>query len=213
MAQSGYYEAAERCEGATALVQIALLLSRWSPYDKSTRVNNYWVDQAFHHAMVARLSESGAPYSRVIWWCCIVKNRGLALGLRRPDTLRVYEPGPMLQWEDCGAMARLALMPQLYSPQVYSKICVIEAFIALCGLSELMKDIVLLRSRWGQYADWRTTHTRSAMYKADVMHVLHIEQGFRQWRQSHNNLFAQMGKPSLNRVASTILRVLLIVYL
>lgn len=90
-----YHDQQAQYPGHRALVQTALLLSHWSPYDESDEVNSFWADEAFHHARLGAYDLSRAPKDRILWWCVVSRNRTLALGLRRPHKLKRCTPGPV----------------------------------------------------------------------------------------------------------------------
>ncbi|EXJ75355.1 uncharacterized protein A1O5_02051 [Cladophialophora psammophila CBS 110553] len=191
--------------GDISLVQIALLLSHWSPFDDSKEVSTYWVDQAFHHATIANLSEGLKQYSRVIWWCCVARTRALALGLRRPDKVKSFEAGRMIQSEDFGSIAFLAR-----AGRMERKIFEIEAFIALCKLSDLMNRILILRNRSGKPSDWRAENTWPSMCKDDLNYVVRVDKDLGNWKSLHRGLFE---KRALTRSQLLTLQILRIIHL
>lgn len=77
--------------GSVHVIQAALLLSFWNPYDSSKHVNIFWVDRAVSHALQARLKHSKYADHHIIWWCCVVATRTMALGLRRFQKLTILE--------------------------------------------------------------------------------------------------------------------------
>ncbi|KAH0842934.1 hypothetical protein FOPE_07897 [Fonsecaea pedrosoi] len=194
--------------GDVSLVQIALLLSHWSPFDESKEVSTYWVDQAFHHATIANLSESPEEYSRVIWWCCVARTRALALGLRRPDKVTSFEPGRMIQSEDFGSIAFLAR-----AARMDGKIFEIEAFIALCKLSDLMYRILLLRKNSGKLSDWRAENPWLSICKDELNYVVSVDKDLRDWESSHRGLLAKNNIMAQTRSQLLTLQILRIVHL
>ncbi|KIX06613.1 uncharacterized protein Z518_04589 [Rhinocladiella mackenziei CBS 650.93] len=139
------------------LTKVCLLLSYWSPYDSDLYVNSHWVGRAFFHARQARLwdpdCDSGAMFSRrkLTWWCCRVRDRLVALGLRRLH--RLHEKNstwPMVTSADFGAEA---ICPK-YMP-LNSKKVMMGAFIWLCKLSELMAEIGEFQLKTGFDREWR----------------------------------------------------------
>ena len=125
-----------------ALTQVALLLSYWSPYDSSKEVNTYWSNRALTHAVAAGLHHTKGLLdyrNRVIWWCCIIRNRLIAFGLRRPKQLcTAWRSGPLPRSEDFGLEA---VCPKFSDNKAKSDM--IDTFISLCHLSEIMKEVVL----------------------------------------------------------------------
>ncbi|KIX08849.1 uncharacterized protein Z518_03506 [Rhinocladiella mackenziei CBS 650.93] len=141
-------------EGRVELVQAALLLTYWTPFDFSQEVNSYWVDKAFYHAMIGKLHLRGQPYHSVIWWCCLVRNRTIALGLRSPHKLRHYKPGPMLQVSDFRPSLLVRGMDLRRAPLLAA-----ETFLCLCKISVAINKIVLLRHGAWHWDTWRTYST------------------------------------------------------
>lgn len=79
-----------------SLAQGCLLLSLWCPQDNSQEINTWWLMAGVQHARVAqshhyRSQKSQKSLDRAelkrLWWCCILRDRVLALCLRRPVQL------------------------------------------------------------------------------------------------------------------------------
>lgn len=141
-----YGQVTQISEGRIELAQTALLLSYWSPYDESKPVNTFWCDEAIKHATVGKLYQGLTSYDRVVWWCCIVRNRILSLGLRRTRHLKIFEVGSMLTIVDFDLIEAI---PDY--PLTRKMISIAEVFIKLCKLSEIIYDILIFRSRPRQY--------------------------------------------------------------
>ncbi|KAK5195067.1 hypothetical protein LTR92_005197 [Exophiala xenobiotica] len=60
--QARYHVLEQSYSGAVALTQVALILSFWSPYNGSQEVNSFWVDEAFRHALIAKLYDGSRPH-------------------------------------------------------------------------------------------------------------------------------------------------------
>lgn len=136
-------------QGAIELVQCSCILTHWSPYDSSLEVNCFWADEALRHSLLGGLRMSNRPFHRVIWWCCLHRNRTLSLALRRPHKLKQYQPGRLPVIADFGDM---------WAPSVdvkNSRIFAATLFILLCKLSIIMNEIVLLRHNSSRWDDWR----------------------------------------------------------
>lgn len=132
-------------EYETPLAQAAALLSFWSPYDATREVNSFWVDESLTHSLAAKLYEpvSGPRQNKVIWWCCIVRNRVVSLALRRPSRLHPCQFAIPLTLDDFGL--------ELYSPMfmhVEAKTRMSKAFIALCHLTDIMKEVLLFKQHF-----------------------------------------------------------------
>ncbi|KIX06636.1 uncharacterized protein Z518_04612 [Rhinocladiella mackenziei CBS 650.93] len=143
-------------EGAVELVQAAILLSHWSPYDCSQDVNSFWVDKAFHHAVIGKLDAGAERHHRIMWWCCLVRNRTISLALRRPHKLkRNLRPCPMLHLADLlparmAARRRGGIVEANTASQVGA-----HAFVHMCRLSVIMEQTLLLRHESQRWDTWR----------------------------------------------------------
>lgn len=190
-----YMDLAEKNEGSTELIQCALILSHWSPYDSSENVNSFWADEAMHHARICELDSSNDPLHRVIWWCCLTRNRILALALRRPHKLKT---GGLKQssyvdifgktWPACSYLLR-------DHEQMASII-----FVSLCKLSEYMRRVVLLRHSSSRWDDWRAEKASSDLAGTDINSVMLIDQGLGEWNFDFEQQITQhtMGKIPLH---------------
>jgi len=127
------------------LTRAALLLSYWSPYDSEIQANNYWIDQAFAKAQEARLFEPqnhlrtiSPGRGKLIWWCCLLRDRLLAFGLYRCRSLHEdTSAGTLLSQEDFGL--------ELANPKFMDKTSKqrsIKNFIHQCELSQSIAQIL-----------------------------------------------------------------------
>jgi len=75
-----------------AIAQGALLLCLSGPNDDLLQDNSTWLNTAIQYAKICRAnrcdSESVCPTERNIrkrlWWCCVIRDRLISLGMRRP---------------------------------------------------------------------------------------------------------------------------------
>jgi hypothetical protein len=202
-----YHLAEGKFSGHVALVQTSLLLSHWSPYDNSREVNTFWVDEAFHHAITGRVYDGKGTYHRVIWWCCIVRNRALALGLRRPHKLRRYEPGRILTIADFDPNA--SIFGAAFKRR---RVCAARIFISLCKLSVMMNKIVLLRHNVARWDDWRV-HRWQDPNCAVLDSIALIDQMLSTWNCEFEYTIARMNHPCLSRQSQVSIHMLRIVSL
>lgn len=186
-----YMDLAEKNEGSPELIQCALILSHWSPYDSSKDVNSFWADEAIHHARICELESSNDPQHRVIWWCCLTRNRILALALRRPHKLRA---GCLKQtsYVDIFGKAWPTSSSLLSDLERMASIL----FVSLCKLSEYMNSIVLLRHSSSRWDDWRAYQTGSELAGTDINSIMVIDQGLGEWNADFEQQIMQhaMGK-------------------
>lgn len=142
-AQAQYHLLEQEKLGQEPLVQAALLLSYWSPYDGTREVNSFWSNEATRHAVAGGLPGS-SPNSRgrIIWWCCIIRNRMISTGLRRPNLLKDRINSRLPEIEDFG--------DEVFHPRFVSKeakVYFARAFHLLCSLTSIIAECVLLQYR------------------------------------------------------------------
>lgn len=86
------------------LAQSSLLLTYYAPTYNSLRVNSFWLRNATHYAQIAGANRHYRPRGsdstrssllKRIWWCVILRDRILSLGLRRTSYIVL---GP--SWSD-----------------------------------------------------------------------------------------------------------------
>ncbi|KAJ0420299.1 hypothetical protein BJY00DRAFT_313238 [Aspergillus carlsbadensis] len=128
------------------LIQAALLLSYYSPYDADDEVNTFWVKQAFdhanalyngsHHPRSAALSNRRA----VVWWCCLTRDRFTTFGLRRGHDLQTCGFAS-IRTPDLADFGFEAVFPRFTDIEV--KQVLIRCFIWLCKLSDIVRSIVI----------------------------------------------------------------------
>jgi hypothetical protein len=138
------------------LTQISLLLSLWSPGWIGAQNNSYWLDMAFKHAAAKRLWEhdpedkSKNSRLRLLWWCCLVRDRVLALGMRRPHRLhKALLEDDIVSKSDFGVEAKYPSYTDFKSKQVE-----ILAFIWFCRLSRIMETIAIVQRQNRFVRDW-----------------------------------------------------------
>lgn len=128
------------------LTRAAILLSYWSPYTAEEHTNSYWIDQAFLHAHAGKLHQEHKMFTslvtpgrrKLIWWCCLLRDRLVAFGLRRTQRLH-QEPlsHSLPTLDDFGVEAQC---PN-FLDNSYKMLC-ISNFIAQCKLSIVMAKIL-----------------------------------------------------------------------
>jgi hypothetical protein len=61
------------------LAQAALLLSHWGPKSSEGETNGIWIDRAFIHANLHRISWiPEKKMERLVWVCCLIRGRILS---------------------------------------------------------------------------------------------------------------------------------------
>ena len=139
----------QHTDDPVVLTQIRLIISLWSPEPAGVQNNSYWINLAFSHANAdelwkARPNIAGRPCRRrLLWWCCLVRNRILALGMRRPYRLH---RGP--SEEDMFSQLDFSFEATSYpSVELQLKQIATLAFLWLCKLSEIMAAIAVFQQR------------------------------------------------------------------
>ncbi|EXJ71831.1 uncharacterized protein A1O5_04332 [Cladophialophora psammophila CBS 110553] len=200
-----YTTESERQPGNIVLIQTALILSHWSPYDTSKDVNNFWADQAIQHAASGKNFNTGRPHDRVVWWCCLTRNRMLALALRRPHKLKQHEPCDLPVITDFGSSVPGPEFRLLRESKMYAG----EIFIALCKLSLIMNKIVLLRHSVSRWDDWRTMGAQSSGLRLDDL--IAIDRELQDWHSAFEHATSQFDGSKLPRRLRVSVHVLSII--
>ncbi|KIW90822.1 uncharacterized protein Z519_08605 [Cladophialophora bantiana CBS 173.52] len=195
---------------------VCLLLSFWSPYNSDACVNSFWLDRAFFHAREARLwdplSDSATPPSRrkVIWWCCLVRDRIIGMGLRRPHRLHTTaheRTWPMVSMADFGSEVICSQYMDRRSKQLR-----MSSFIWLCHLSIQIVSIIEFQREAMFSRTWRTGRenvssvTKRIETVLDINHRLDVlELQF----ELDGNLTLRGGDPQVDVVAVKTLQVMI----
>ncbi|KAK9777243.1 putative Zn(2)-C6 fungal-type domain-containing protein [Seiridium cardinale] len=144
-----------------SLAQAALLLSHWSPNFTHAfkKANSAWLGIAIQNAKSAEahLYSAMPTYSATaspaqnkkqnvlkrLWWCCILRDRILPLGLRRSLKITRYhfdfDANPGFGYTD--------LADEIDRSRVYNsgtKRCLIEIFVQLVELGTVLTDLLML---------------------------------------------------------------------
>lgn len=170
------------------LAQCALLLSHWSPNFTHAfkKANSTWLSIAIQNAKSAEAhyysaipafspTTNPAQYKKQntlkrLWWCCIIRDRILPLGLRR--SLKItrshfdFDANPGLGYTD--------LADEVNRSKVYNgetKRCLIEIFVQIVELCAVLTDLIMLvfplddSPGWGkQYGPEETGRVRECKH-------------------------------------------------
>ncbi|KAF4630029.1 hypothetical protein G7Y89_g8117 [Cudoniella acicularis] len=167
------------------LTQVCLILSLWSPGASGVQNNSYWINMAFKHANAGELWKSqpatanGRPCRRrLIWWCCIVRDRVLALGMRRPYRLhKAPFEEDLISQLDFGLEARSPSS----TVDMQSKQTAILAFIWLCKLSEIMAAIAIFQQRTRFSRAWNGDSIGNSMSELDEVRI--FDRDLSKWKE------------------------------
>jgi hypothetical protein len=174
MYQARYWS--QQTNDPLVLTQVCLLLSLWSPGWIGFQNNSYWVDMAFKHATSARLSEltsndSANRRGRVLWWCCVVRDRVLALGMRRPHRLhKTPNEDAVVSEDDFGLEAKFP-----HHSDIRVKRVNMLAFVWLCKLSRIMEGLAIIQRRAKFARDWGGDKTTNVTPELKELKNLHQE--------------------------------------
>jgi hypothetical protein len=129
---------------------------------------------AFKHAAAKRLWEYEPDQNsrlRLLWWCCLVRDRVLALGMRRPHRLhRAIIEDDNISESNFGVEAKYPSYTDLKSKQVE-----ILAFIWFCRLSRIMETIAIVQRQNRFVRDWNGDSGANIISELEEVSTLHEE--------------------------------------
>jgi hypothetical protein len=138
---------------------------------------------AFKHATMGRLWE-GKPgdmvkgrkcRKRLLWWCCLIRDRVLALGMRRPHRLhKTPIQDEIISGEDFGLEATYPSYTDVKSKRV-----ALLAFIWFCKLSRIMEAIAVVQRRNRFARDWNGDNFGNVTLELEE--VNHFDAELRSW--------------------------------
>ena len=166
------------------LTQLCLIISLWSPGPAGVQNNSYWLNLAFRHAAAGELWKAkpdvdGRPSRhKLLWWCCLVRDRILALGMRRPYRLHTAasEKYP-ISHVDFGLEAANPSFVDRHSKNLQ-----IRAFIWLCKLSDVMAAMAIFQQRNRFAQDWSGQNLDSSAQELEEATA--FEADLKDWQDS-----------------------------
>jgi hypothetical protein len=183
----------DKVDNRLELVQATLLLTIWAPSDSSPDINSFWLDRAIDHATKLGLPQSRIPGHRIVWWCCIVRNRVLALGLRRPHKLRCLPVPPPLTCADFTIVTSRA-----FTTYIKGNLLAAELFLAFCKLSDIIESVVKLRAQITTWDEWKTRGSiASPTFK--LAEIMRTDNEMCQWEVDFQSLQTQCEALSTSR--------------
>ncbi|KAL2678472.1 hypothetical protein Neosp_009218 [[Neocosmospora] mangrovei] len=139
----------DRCRDDVSSAQSALMLTYHSPtiFDKT---NSYWLSTAIHFARQAGADRCGATGGsrkgqaalKRLWWCCILRDRIMALSLWRPVQISLTD----LDFDSLGLLED-DVRQEIRGSAVYdptTKRILAELVGCLCELSVVLNDILMI---------------------------------------------------------------------
>lgn len=142
------------------------------------------MSRAFHHAREDLLLMSAQQRGdsdlngrrKLLWWCCIIRERMLALGMQRPHRLHTTAKGrPLPVGSDFGF--------ELNSPKytnVTLKRELPNLFLLFCKLSIIMEDVAIFQRKAQFSRKWNSDATLTS---EEARHVWSLDQAMRSWKE------------------------------
>ncbi|KIW00945.1 uncharacterized protein PV09_07471 [Verruconis gallopava] len=168
-----------------AIAQGSLLLTYYTPLE-DPRAHSYWLSIAIQHSKLVHAhdyrtyaqfpAERTVPLKR-LWWCCIVRDRSLSLGLRRPLQISKAAVDPMpppLSEQDIAA--------EMSNSRIYStasKQDLLQTFNKLCMLSIYLTDAIEI-----MYPTWEacsSTLPSKVSFEQKKQRLLEAESQLDEW--------------------------------
>jgi len=187
------------------LTKVALLLTYWSPFDAEYQVNSYWTDRAFHHARVIRLWDcQGESRYRLIWWCCLLRDRLISIALRRPYRIQeAKSTWPIVSDADFGLEV---MFPKFTN--VKTKRTLVDSFIWLCKLSDIMRDIAVFHERKRFDREWSDGLINRATLIPEANQVQQFDSQLRSWKEEYlkvNGEYVKSLRPGIPKFPNYVL--------
>ena len=140
------------CErDSIAIAQGALLLAYHSPYGHNIKINSFWLGLAIQYAkdadahryqVCARMTSHQRKLCKRLWWCCIIRDRILPLGCRRPLSITPdqFDFGtPTLTVED---FEDEICCSKVYDPA--TKRLLAHVIAAMCELAISLTEVIMI---------------------------------------------------------------------
>ncbi|KAF8854311.1 hypothetical protein BDZ45DRAFT_45449 [Acephala macrosclerotiorum] len=180
------------------LTQISLILSLWSPGWIGPQNNSYWLDQAFKYAIAVKLWEPRPSPShsrrRLLWWCCLIRDRVLALGMRRPHRLhKAPIDDAVVSETDFGLEAKY---PSYTGKK--SKSVAILAFVWFCKLSKIMEAIAVTQRRNKFARDWNGESDGISVEELEEVNGLDLD--LKGWLEEFEDTVAEATKEDIDQI-------------
>lgn len=183
------------------LTKVSLLLTYWSPYDADFQVNSYWVDRAFYHARAIKLWDpqryTGAMSCRrrIIWWMCLIRDRLISFGLRRPHRLQEAESDwAQIEESEFGAEV---IFPRFVDTQ--TKKTTVRAFIWFCRLTDIMRTIAVFQENNRFEREWSDGHLDRQALISELTQVSIFDRQLKDWRRDYEKSLGSVLKDTTLR--------------
>jgi hypothetical protein len=197
------------------LAQAALLLSHWSPNFTHAfkKANSTWLSiaiqnaksaEAHHYSVIPKYSATASAVQnkrhnvlKRLWWCCIIRDRILPLGLRR--SLKItrshfdFDANPGLGYSD---LADEVDRSKVYNPG--TKRCLIEIFVQVVELCAVLTDLIMLVFPLDDSPGWG-----KQIGSEDAGKVRECKHALRRWYKGATLRFPMFGGDSVPRMTVT----------
>jgi hypothetical protein len=167
------------------LIKVALLLTYWSPFDSEYQVNSYWVDRAFLHARAMKLWEPQQEVTpsrrRIVWWCCLVRDRLISVALRRAYRIQESKSSwPVVSVSDFGLEV---MFPRFMDAK--TKRTVLEAFIWMCELTDIIRDVAVFQENNSFDREWSGGFLDKAQFVPEITQVSQFDNRLKNWKEGY----------------------------
>ena len=193
-----------------SMTKVALIFTYWHPFDSETQVNNYWVDRAFSHARAIKLwdwkndGEDSSSRRRIVWWCCLLRDRLVSIGLRRPNRIQeAKSTWPIVDLADFGLEA---MFPKF--TDVKAKRAVIEAFIWLCKLSDILRDVAVFHEKNYFARSWTGAGMDKDAIMPELNQVSEFDSRLNDWKEGYleiNGDCIRSPRPSASKMPNYVM--------
>lgn len=169
------------------MAQVSILLSFWSPCDSESQVNSHWIAKGFDHtrqvyAWIERQEHDRENWYRrwnILRWRCLIRERMVAVGMRRPERLLKVEALPPLPTE-----AELGIKDNFSRCiEVARKRAMVKLFLLFCKLSIIMEYIVVFQRRV-RYAQLWDAENRELVQ--EIEQVVGLDRRLTTWKVGLN---------------------------
>jgi hypothetical protein len=195
--------------------QAALLLSHWSPNFTHAfkKANSMWLGiaiqnarsaEAHHYSAMPTYSAASNPLQnkkqnvlKRLWWCCILRDRILPLGLRR--SLKITRSH--FDFDAHSGLGYTDLADEIERSRVYdsgAKRCLIEIFVQLVELCTVLTDLIMLVFPLDDSPGWGKQGGPE-----DADKVRECKQALRRWYKGATLRFPLFGGDAVPRMTVT----------
>jgi hypothetical protein len=133
---------------------------------------------------------------RIVWWCCLMRDRLISFALRR--NYRIQEAKstyPLVEISDFGLEV---MFPKFVD--VKTKRAVIDAFICLCKLSDIIRDVAIFHEENSFGREWSDSRIERADIVPEITKVTQFDNKLKKWREEYLKLNGEFIKSLVPRI-------------